>query len=111
MRRHFQKFNPFKIGGRKMAHYLTLSNLTEKGCETLRKKPERIKEVNSEVEAMGGKIISQHALLGEFDFATVIEAPDNGTVAKISLNLCSRGTIMIQTLPAVSLDELIGSME
>lgn len=94
-----------------MAVYLMLTTLTDEGCQTLKKNPERIKEVNSEVEAMGGKIISQYALLGEFDFATVIEAPDNGAVARISLNLGARGTVRIQTLPAVGVDEFIGSLK
>ena len=94
-----------------MAAYLMLTTLTDEGCQTLKKNPERIKEVNSEVEAMGGKIISQYALLGDVDFATVIEAPDNGTVANISLNLCARGTVRIQTLPAVEVDEFIGSLK
>ncbi len=94
-----------------MAAYLMLTTLTDHGCETLKKNPERIKEVNSEVEAMGGKIISQYALLGAFDFATVIEAPDNGAVARISLNLGARGTVRIQTLPAVGVDEFIESLK
>ncbi len=94
-----------------MAAYLMLTKLTDHGCETLKKNPERIKEVNSEVEAMGGVILVQYALLGEFDFATIIEAPDNAAVAKISLNLCSRGTVRIQTLPAVAVDDFIGSVK
>lgn len=94
-----------------MAAYLMLTTLTDHGCETVKKNPGRIKEVNSEVEAMGGKIISQHALLGEYDFATIIEAPDNGTVARISLNLCARGTVRIKTFPAVPVEDFIGSIE
>ncbi len=93
-----------------MATYVMFSTLTDEGCGTLKKNPARIKEVNSEVEAMGGKIISQYALLGDVDFMTVIEAPDNGTVAKISLNLCSRGTVRIETHPAVQVDDFIDSL-
>lgn len=94
-----------------MAAYLMLTTLTDDGCRTLKEKPERINEVNKEVEAMGGKILSQYALLGEFDFATVIEAPDNGTVANISLNLGARGTIRIRTLPAVSVGDFVNSLK
>ncbi len=94
-----------------MATYLMLSTLTDEGCATIRKNPDRILEVNSEVEAMGGRIISQYALLGDADFATIVEAPDEGAAVKISLNLCSRGTVRIKTIPAVGIQDFIGGIK
>ncbi len=94
-----------------MAIYVMLSTLTDEGCNTLKRNPERIKEVNSEVQAMGGRIISQYALLGGFDFITLLEAEDNETAAKISINLCSRGTVKIQTLPAFEIDGFVKSLK
>jgi len=93
-----------------MPLYVMLSSLTDEGAETIRKHPKRISEVNQELEAMGVKILSQYAMLGQYDFVTVVEAPDNVTVAKASLEMGSRGTIRIQTLAAVTIDELIANL-
>ncbi len=90
-----------------MPIYVLLSRLTDEGCETIKKNPERIKEVNKEVEEMGGKVLSQYAILGPYDFINIVEAPDNETISKISLELASRGSVRIKTLPAVDLDSFI----
>ena len=83
-----------------MQTYILLSNLTDEGRRTLKDRPERLQEVNRELEEMGGRIIQQFALLGAYDFVTVIEAPDNHTVTQIAVALSSRGTIRLQTLAA-----------
>ena len=90
-----------------MAIYLMLTNLTDEGRKTVKEKPERIKEVNKEVEKMGVKILSQYALLGGYDFVNIIEAPDNKAVAKVAVELSSRGTLQTTTLAALSVDEFI----
>ena len=94
-----------------MPTYVLLTKLTNEGCSTLNKKPERIKEVNQEVEAMGGKVISQYLILGEYDFLNIVEAPDNETIGKISLNLAARGTVRFETFPAIEVDTFIESMK
>ncbi len=94
-----------------MAHYVMLSTLTDEGRKTLKKNPERIQEVNKEVEAMGAKILVQYAMLGEYDFVTIMEAPDNMTIARISVELGSRGTMHAVTMAAISVDEFIGSLK
>ncbi|MCI0849676.1 MAG: GYD domain-containing protein [Chloroflexi bacterium] len=83
-----------------MQTYILLSNLTDEGRRTLKDRPERLEEVNRELEEMGGRIIQQFALLGAYDFVTVIEAPDNHAVTQIAVALSSRGTIRLQTLAA-----------
>lgn len=90
-----------------MKRYVILSKLTDEGRTTIKKKPERIKEVNKEIEDMGGKIIDQYALMGEYDFITIVEAENNKTITKIALEMGSRGTIDTITLPAIEIDELI----
>lgn len=90
---------------------MILSKLTEEGCRTLTKKPERIKEVNREVEEMGGKVVSQYVIFGEYDFLSIIEAPDNETIAKISINLSSRGSIRITSYPAIEVDPFIETLQ
>ena len=90
-----------------MATYVLISRLTDEGCATLTKNPERIKEVNADVESMGGRIVAQWVVLGPFDFINVVEAPDNATIAKISVQLASRGTVRIETHPCLNSDEFI----
>ncbi len=94
-----------------MPTYIMLSSLTAQGIKTIKLKPGRIKEVDSEVEKMGGKIIAQYAVLGPYDFITILEAPDNETVAKISLEIGARGSVRIQTLAALDIDEFIKSIK
>jgi uncharacterized protein with GYD domain len=93
-----------------MATYIMLSNLTDEGAKTIRKKPNRIKEVNEELEKWGVKVISQYATLGPYDFVNVVEAPDNATVARVSAELASRGSIKITTLAAIPIDDFIESL-
>ena len=88
-----------------MALYIMLSNLTDEGRKTVKSRPERIKEVNKEVESMGGKVLAQYATLGPYDFVNVIEAPSIDEVVRISVELGSRGTLQLMTLPALSVDE------
>ena len=94
-----------------MPRYILLSKLTNEGWKTVRERPERIKEVNRELEAFGVKVLSQYATLGNYDFINIVEAPDNKTVAKISIELGSRGTIQITTIPAIPIDEFIASIK
>ncbi|MCX7705457.1 MAG: GYD domain-containing protein [bacterium] len=94
-----------------MATYIMLSTLTPQGAETIKKNPDRIKEVNSEVEKMGGKIISQYAVLGPYDFITILQAPDNETVTRISLEIGARGSVKILTLAAVDVDDFINGIK
>lgn len=94
-----------------MPHYVLLSKLMDKGWKTVRERPERIKEVNKELEALGVRVISQYAVLGPYDFVNIVEAPDNKTVAKASVELGFRGTIRLLSMPAIPVDEFIASMK
>ena len=89
-----------------MATYILLSTLTDEGRKTVKDNPSRIQEVNKEIESMGAKVVGQWAVLGPYDFVNVVEAPNNETVARISLELGARGTIQIMTLPAIPVEEL-----
>jgi len=90
-----------------MARYIMLSTLTDAGAETIKENPNRIKEVNLEIEALGVKVLSQYATLGQYDFVNVVEAPDNETIARVSAELSSRGSVRLQTLPAIPIDDFI----
>jgi uncharacterized protein with GYD domain len=85
-----------------MPTYVMLSTLTPKGRTTMHSNPDRLKVVNHEVEQFGCRILAQYALLGRYDFLTIIQAPDNETVAHLAVDLGSRGTLNMETLPAIS---------
>jgi len=89
-----------------MPTYVMLTNLTAEGVNTLKTNPARVQEVNKEVEAMGARVISQWATLGQYDFVSVVEAPDAETMAKVSVELGSRGTMTSQTLAAIPAERL-----
>ena len=93
-----------------MPTYLMLSTLTPDGVQTVKNNPQRIKEVNKEVEQIGCKVLAQWATLGRFDFVNVIEAPDDKTMSKLSIELGSRGTAHYESLPAIPIDEFIESL-
>jgi len=89
-----------------MAIYVMLTTLTDEGRKTLKQNPQRIKEVNKEVEAMGAKILAQYALLGPYDFVNILEAPNNKAISKVAVELGSRGTLQTMTMAAMTVDEL-----
>jgi uncharacterized protein with GYD domain len=90
-----------------MATYVLLTNLTDEGRKTIRSRPERIREVNKEIDGMGGKLIAQYAVLGPYDFVNIVEAPSNEAIVRIVVELGSRGTLQLMTLPAIGMDDLI----
>lgn len=94
-----------------MPTYAMLSTLGPDGWATLREKPDRLLEVNHEVEAMGLTIKAQYALMGEFDFLNILEAPDEQTMARAAVMLAARGTLKTRTLQAIPVDEFITSLK
>jgi uncharacterized protein with GYD domain len=89
-----------------MPTYVMLTNLTSEGVQTLKNNPNRVTEVNKEVEQLGVTVKDQYATLGQYDFVTIIEAPDDATMAKVSVELGSRGTMSSQTLAAMPAEDL-----
>jgi uncharacterized protein with GYD domain len=83
-----------------------LTNLTTDGVQTLKNNPNRVQEVNKEVEQLGAKVLNQWATLGQYDFVTIVDAPDQETMAKVSVELGSRGTMSSQTLAAIPSEDL-----
>ena len=93
-----------------MPTYIMLTKLTPEGISTVKNNPARIREVNTEVAQLGAEVPAQWATLGEYDFVNVIEAPDEKTMARVSLELGSRGTSRYETLTAIPIDDFIGSL-
>ena len=93
-----------------MPTFVMLSTLTPEGVQTLKNNPQRMREVNKEIEQLGATVKAQWATLGRFDFVNVIEAPDEKTIARVSLELGSRGTARYETLSAIPADEFIAAL-
>ncbi len=90
--------------------YVLLSTLSPEGVQTIKNNPQRIREVNKEIEQLGATVKAQWAVLGRFDFVNVVEAPDETTMARVSLELGSRGTARYESLAAIPVDEFIASL-
>jgi uncharacterized protein with GYD domain len=90
-----------------MATYVILSTLTDEGRKTIKENPKRILEVNKELEKMGIKVKDQYAVLGPYDFISIVEAKDNETVMKMSLELGARGSVHLLTLAALPVSQMV----
>ena len=93
-----------------MPIFILLSTLTPQGVQTLKSNPERLRQVNQDVEELGCRVLHQWATLGEFDFVNVVEAPDTETIAKVSVALGARGSTRIATLPALTIEDFVRSI-
>jgi uncharacterized protein with GYD domain len=93
-----------------MPTYILLSTLTPEGVQTIKNNPQRIREVNREIEQLGATVKAQWATLGRFDFVNVVEAPDETTIASVSLELGSRGTTRYESMAAIPVEDFIGAL-
>ncbi|HEX5194377.1 MAG TPA: GYD domain-containing protein [Solirubrobacteraceae bacterium] len=93
-----------------MPTYIMLTKLTPEGVQTIKNNPARIREVNTEVAQLGAEVKAQWATLGEYDFVNVIEAPDEKTITRVSMELASRGSARYETMIAIPVDDFIGSL-
>jgi uncharacterized protein with GYD domain len=93
-----------------MPTFVMLSTLTPEGVQTLKNNPQRIREVNKEIEQLGATVKAQWAVLGRFDFVNIVEAPDEATIARVSIELGSRGTSRYESLPAIPVEDFIASL-
>jgi len=87
-----------------------LSTLGPEGMHTLREHPARLKEVNTEVESMGVKVLEQFAVLGQYDFVNILDAPDESTMAKVAVMLGARGTLKTLTMTVIPIDDFITTL-
>jgi uncharacterized protein with GYD domain len=87
-----------------------LTQLSPEGVQTVKNNPGRIREVNKEIESLGATVKAQWAVLGRFDFVNVVEAPDEKTMARVSMELGSRGTARYESLAAIPIDDFIAAL-
>src|SRR4051812_46913634 len=94
-----------------MPKFVMLSTLGPDGSARLSENPERLREVSAEVEAMGVHVLAQYALLGNWDFLNILEAPDERTMMRVATTLAARGTLKTLTMAAVEVDDFIDSLK
>ena len=94
-----------------MPLYILMSKLTSEGRKTIKERPDRIKEVNKEIAAFGAKVLFQYSLLGLYDFLSIVEAPDNEVITRVSIELGSRGTVEITSMPAMPIDAFVSAVK
>ncbi len=88
-----------------MPLYCALGRATPVGAADLRGTAERFEQNKRALEVHGAKIIASYACLGEYDFLTIFEAPDNETAMRLSAVTASRGTSQYVTMPIVPIEE------
>ena len=93
-----------------MPTFVLLSSLTPEGVQTVKNNPSRIREVNREIEQLGATVKAQWAVIGRFHFVNIVEAPDEQTMARVSLELGSRGTAKYESLVAIPIDDFIAAL-
>lgn len=94
-----------------MPTYILMTTLTPQGLQTLRSNPERLREVNRDVEELGAKVLHQWMTLGPCDFVNVVEAPDEATIARVSVALGARGSSKLQTMPALTIEQFLAALD
>lgn len=94
-----------------MPYYAVFIKLTEEGVKAIQRNPEEIKEVGKDIERMGVKVVAQYAMLGDYDFLSIVEAPNENTLLKMLVELNSRGTIRTSTYRLIPLDEFIRAVK
>ena len=93
-----------------MPTYLMLTTVTDQGLRTLQSHPERLREVNRDIEELGAKVLHQWISLGHFDFVNIVEAPDAATIARVSVALGARGSAKLESYELIPVDKLLDSL-
>jgi uncharacterized protein with GYD domain len=88
-----------------MQTYLCLLSWTKEGVEKVKDSPSRLDEGKKAFAAAGCKINTALLLMGQYDMAIVAEAPDDATIARLTLSLASKGSVRTETVRAFTEDE------
>lgn len=93
-----------------MPIYILLSELTSSGVERIIEDPSCLRQIGMDIETLGVKVLDQYATLGAYDFVHVIEAPDNETIARVSMELIVRGHLKPLSMPTISINDFISRL-
>ena len=92
-------------GGIAMASFVVLGNLTEQGVSDVKGLPDRLQAAKDAIQEAGGRMILYYLTMGQYDFVTVIEAPDAETATQLLLRIGARGNVRTTTMYAFTEEE------
>ncbi len=90
-----------------MKTFVVLTSLTDDGRKMIQNNPDKIKLSPESVERRGGEIIEQYALLGIYDFITILRVKDEQAIFRITSEMGAMGTVKTITLPAITIDAFV----
>ena len=94
-----------------MQTYILLMKLTAQGIKDIKNAPKRIDLATQSLEAMGGKMVSFYAVMGEYDYVVIGEVPSDEVAIKFLLGLGAVGNVRTTTLKAFTREEFVGAVE
>ena len=68
-----------------MPSFVILGNLTEQGVSDVKGMPDRLQAAKDAIQEAGGRMILYYLTMGQYDFVTVVEAPDAETATQLLL--------------------------
>jgi uncharacterized protein with GYD domain len=89
-----------------MATYIVLGNFTEQGIRNVKDTTKRAEALRDLGKKFGVTIKEVYWTLGQYDIATIVEAPDESAVTALGLTIGTLGNVRTQTLRAFSADEM-----
>ena len=89
-----------------MATYVSLMKLTDQGIKNIKDAPQRIKDGIKGVEAMGGKVTSFYLTMGDYDYVSIAEFPNDEIGMTYLMMLGSLGNIRTTTLKAFTTEQM-----
>ena len=88
-----------------MPTYISLLNFTQQGAHNIKESPAQLDNAKEFVKSMGAELKQYFLVMGKYDTIAVVEAPDDETVAKITMAVASYGNVRTQTFRAFTEDE------
>jgi uncharacterized protein with GYD domain len=88
-----------------MPTYIGLYKLTDQGIKNIKDAPQRIEEAIKAAEAVGGKVLGVYSVLGEYDYVSIGEFPNDETVLTLALAMGAEGNVRTTTLKAFTKEE------
>lgn len=91
-----------------MATYVLLIDWTQHGVENFKDSLDRYEAARSQFEGMGVRFRDIYWTLGSHDIVSIVDAPDDETLAATLMRLASQGSVRTTTLRAFSAEEMRG---
>ena len=88
-----------------MPTYIILLRWTQQGIADIKNGPARLDAAKQAFQARGAEIKAHYLVMGQYDLVSIVEAPDDETLAKLVLSVGSLGSVSSETLRAFTEDE------